>query len=101
MTAEQVFSIVNLVAMAAWLLLVFFPKVRWVAHVLPFALPFVFAILYVVLLAATWGGSEGGFSSLAAVGALFRDPWLLLAGWTHYLAFDLFVGGWELRDSQR
>src|SRR4051812_21348401 len=26
---------------------------------------------------------------------------MLLAGWTHYLAFDLFVGRWEVRDAQR
>jgi len=26
---------------------------------------------------------------------------VLLAGWTHYLAFDLFIGGWEVRDAQR
>jgi len=23
----------------------------------------------------------------------------LLAGWVHYLAFDLFVGSWEARDA--
>lgn len=33
--------------------------------------------------------------------ALFADPWMLLAGWIHYLAFDLFVGGWEVRDAQQ
>ena len=22
-------------------------------------------------------------------------------GWAHYLAFDLFIGGWEVRDAQR
>ena len=32
---------------------------------------------------------------------LFENPWLLLAGWAHYLAFDLFIGGWEVRDAQR
>lgn len=32
--------------------------------------------------------------------ALFRDPWLLLAGWVHYLAFDLFVGAWEAADAR-
>ncbi|HEU6452531.1 MAG TPA: ABA4-like family protein, partial [Gemmatimonadaceae bacterium] len=31
----------------------------------------------------------------------FENPWALLAGWVHYLAFDLFVGGWEVRDAQR
>jgi hypothetical protein len=30
---------------------------------------------------------------------LFSNPWLLLAGWIHYLAFDLLVGSWEARDA--
>ncbi|MBV9613183.1 MAG: DUF4281 domain-containing protein [Acidobacteriaceae bacterium] len=28
-------------------------------------------------------------------------PWLLLAGWVHYLAFDLLVGSWELQDATK
>jgi hypothetical protein len=32
---------------------------------------------------------------------LFADPWLLLAGWVHYLVFDLFIGSWEVRDAGR
>jgi Domain of unknown function (DUF4281) len=28
-----------------------------------------------------------------------RQPWLLLAGWVHYLCFDLLVGCWEVRDA--
>ena len=32
---------------------------------------------------------------------LFGRDELLLAGWVHYLAFDLFIGAWESRDSQR
>jgi hypothetical protein len=101
MTAEQLFSALNLMAVAAWLPLVFLPRVRWTATVLPVVMPFLFGVLYVVLLAATLGRSEGGFSSLAGVRALFDNPWALLAGWTHYLAFDLFMGGWEVRDAQR
>jgi hypothetical protein len=50
---------------------------------------------------AAMPGSEGGFSSLTGVSALFDNPWGLLAGWTHYLAFDLFIGGWEVRDARR
>ncbi len=52
-----------------------------------------------MLLVINWGGSRGGFSSLHGVAELFSNPWLLLAGWVHYLAFDLFVGTWEVRDS--
>jgi hypothetical protein len=100
MTAEQLFSILNAMTAAAWLSLIFLPRVRWTATV-PVVMPCVLAVIYVVLVAATLTRSEGGFSSLAGVRALFDNPWLLLAGWTHYLAFDLFIGGWEVRDAQR
>jgi hypothetical protein len=101
MTAEQLFSILNAMTAAAWLSMVFLPRVRWTATVVPVVMPCVLAVIYVVLVAATLARSEGGFSSLAGVKALFDNPWLLLAGWTHYLAFDLFIGGWEVRDAQR
>jgi hypothetical protein len=101
MTPEQLFSILNLIAMAAWLPLVFLPRQRWATTVVPVVVPLLLAVVYVVLLAMTVGRTEGGFSSLAGVRALFENPWALLAGWTHYLAFDLFVGGWEVRDAQR
>ena len=64
-------------------------------------MPLLFAAVYVVLIAASLPWTGGGFSSLGGVRALFDNPWALLAGWTHYLAFDLFIGGWELRDAQR
>ncbi len=101
MTAEQLFSILNSMAVAAWLPLVFLPRVRWSTTVVPMVMPVLLAITYLALLIATLPWSEGGFSSLAGVRALFDNPWALLAGWTHYLAFDLFIGGWEVRDAQR
>ena len=101
MTAEQLFPILNLMTMAAWLPLVFLPRARWAATVVPTVMPCLLAAIYVVLVAATVPSSDGGFSSLAGVKALFDNPWALLAGWTHYLAFDLFIGGWEVRDSQQ
>jgi len=62
------------------------------------------AAVYAGLLATHYlggHGSAGGLGSLAQVAALFQDPWALLAGWVHYLCFDLFVGAWEVRDAQR
>jgi hypothetical protein len=32
---------------------------------------------------------------------LFQNKWLLLAGWIHYLAFDLFIGSWQVRDAAK
>ena len=60
-------------------------------------------VLYLgIFLAKIGEGAEGGgFGSLEAVSILFQSEWSLLTGWIHYLAFDLFIGAWEVRDSQR
>jgi len=101
MTPEQLFSILNLVAIAGWLPLLFVPRMRWATTVAPIVVPFLLALVYAALVIWSLPRSEGGFSSLASVSALFENPWALLAGWAHYLAFDLFIGGWEVRDAQR
>jgi hypothetical protein len=56
-------------------------------------MPVALSLVYVVMLASHWRG-EGGFGSIAQVRALFDVPGALVAGWVHYLAFDLFVGAW-------
>ena len=101
MTAEDLFSMLNLLAMAAWLPLVLLPRARWASTHLPVAVPLLLAAIYVALVASARWPSDGGFSSLAGVSALFDDRRMLLAGWTHYLAFDLFIGGWQVRDARR
>ena len=101
MAPDQIFSIANTVALGAWILLIVLPRQRWVSGTLaPTAMPALFAVLYVAIILTQWKGSAGGFSSLSAVATLFTQPWLLLAGWIHYLAFDLFVGSWEIRDAR-
>ena len=61
-----------------------------------------YAVLLVRALAFGPGAPEGaGFGSLDGVAALFSQRGALLAGWVHYLAFDLFVGSWEVEDAGR
>ena len=102
MTADQVFSLANNIALLGWLLLAIFGPRRWVAPLVTGAiLPLLFGILYAGLLIAHWGDTPGGgFGSLTQVATLFSNRWLLLAGWVHYLAFDLFIGSWEVRDAR-
>jgi hypothetical protein len=98
MPAETIFSAASLLAMAGWLALLVAPRTAWVTWRLAgLAIPAALAALYVVLLAIHAPGAEGGFSSLADVAALFRTEGVLLAGWIHYLAFDLFIGAWICR----
>lgn len=99
--ANTIFSIVNLIALLGWVLLAALPGRRWAERVSGWVVPAVLAASYVVVIASSWGTSAGGFSSLADVALLFANPWLLLAGWIHYLAFDLLIGGWIVRDARR
>ena len=102
MSPEQIFSLCGMLATAGWLLLVFLPRWRWTARlVCPVLIPASLALVYLWLVATTFGRTPGGFGSLAEVYLLFGNPRALLAGWIHYLAFDLFVGAWEVRDAQR
>ena len=102
MTAERIFSLAKVVALAGWILLALFPRRRAVTATVAGALvPALLAALYLALLAARLGRAQGGFGTLGQVQSLFADPWLLLAGWVHYLAFDLFIGAWEARDAAR
>jgi hypothetical protein len=102
MSAEQIFSAANFVALCGWLLLILLPGKKWVTHLVSgAAIPAALSALYIVFIAMNLPGSEGGFSSLQDVALLFRNPWLLLAGWVHYLAFDLLIGSWEVRDARQ
>ena len=101
MTPEGVFSMASTTALVAWALLAVRPDAAWVRLVTARVVPIAFAVVYAVIIALRFGRGEGGFGSLAEVSALFQDPWTLLAGWIHYLAFDLLTGVWETRDAAR
>jgi Domain of unknown function (DUF4281) len=97
MTAENLFQVVNVLALLSWLVLiagVVFKKPTWRDGVAGTLVPFGLAALYTALILVFWTSAEGGFDSLANVQKLFTNPWVALAGWVHYLAFDLFVGAW-------
>ncbi len=101
MNAEQIFSIVNPVAMIGWLLLLIVPRWKFTNMlVLSAAIPLLLSVAYLALIIVFFGRSEGGFGSLPEVMKLFSYEWAALAGWIHYLAFDLFVGSWEVKDAQ-
>ena len=64
-------------------------------------IPGLLSILYSALILAFWSRAEGGFDSLAGVMQLFTFQELALAGWIHFLAFDMFLGAWEVRTAKQ
>jgi len=102
MNPDVVFKIANNFALIGWLVLVFLPRWRWSARIIaPVLIPALLAGFCATLVVEELGNSSGGFSSLPLVAQLFQNRAILLAGWVHYLAFDLFVGSWEVRDAQQ
>ena len=100
---ETVFSASGTLAMLGWLGLALLPHVDLVVRVIArLVIPALIAVVYAWLMATHLAAApeEGGFGTLAAVDALFSVDGLLLAGWIHYLAFDLFVGSWEVEDAR-
>ena len=100
-----VFNAVNLLALIAWVALILLP--RWPA--------LLSAVLYLgvgllCLIYATGliglltglipnaGGGGADFTTIAGVRSIFGSDAGVTIGWTHYLAFDLFVGLWIARD---
>jgi hypothetical protein len=101
MSPAEIFPIVNVAALTAWMLLALWPRQHRVPRVVAgLAVPAGLAAIYVAIVGTQWSSTRGGFSTLDDVALLFSHPWLLLAGWIHYLAFDLLVGCWEARDAR-
>jgi len=101
MDLERIFSLASVIAAVGWLFLIVVPKRPLPLHVAGVFFPMLLALMYLYFIAMHIRGAEGGFGSLADVAALFQKRELLLAGWIHYLCFDLFIGAWEVRDAQR
>ncbi len=98
MSDAQLFQYANSAALLSWIALVVQPK--RVAPLLRFVVPAAFAVLYIWALATAPANPDGGFGSLEQVKALFSADRAVLAGWVHYLAFDLFIGCWEAMDAR-
>lgn len=98
MSPTEIFSLANMIAMPMWLLMILLPKWKVTRFLIDYKIiPILLALVYAVyiFLAIQIGGGMD-FGSLASVMALFTEENAVLAGWVHYLAFDLLVGMWML-----
>lgn len=99
------FSMVNLLALIAWTALIVLP--RWPAllsAVLYLGIGLLCLIYATGLIGVVSGlisnpdGGGADFTTIEGVRAIFGSDAGVTIGWTHYLAFDLFVGLWIARD---
>ncbi len=101
MDMETVFTFANAFVLAGWLALLLAPRAPKLAdRIASVIIPLLLAIAYLMLAPVFFTFTEGGFDSLANVMILFDNPRAVMAGWLHYLAFDLFIGSWQVRQAR-
>lgn len=101
MDLETIYSLCSLIAVIGWLALVAAPLARdrliGVARIVAVVL----ALAYLIQMFTITEATGGSFTSLSGVTQLFTKPGNVMMGWTHYLAFDLFIGSWEAEDAPK
>ena len=100
MTASLVFQLSNGWALLGWIILgagIVFSRTTLRDEIAGKLWPIALSLLYFVLILFFFAKAQGGFDSLANVQRLFTHEWAALAGWVHYLAFDLLIGAYSAR----
>jgi Domain of unknown function (DUF4281) len=107
-TLNKIFKIATIIALAGWVVLFLFPL--WPTVAKAAVLSIVIALLCAVYTYLVFFGraldapgpkSKGSFSSLDGIITLFKSPRAVLAGWVHFLAFDLLAGLYVATDAAR
>lgn len=107
----SLFGLTNLIALAAWTLLVALPRRAFVLAAVLYLGVGLLCLAYTAMLVAVVSGAadpvqiagaaRAGLTnySIPGIRALFASDGGLVIGWTHYLALDLFAGLWIARDA--
>ncbi len=103
MPLEILFTAANYTVLPFWLLLMVAPRWRWTQLLVhgP-VLVLLLTPIYAYMLFGYGPSLENvDMTTLYGVMSAFTAPHVVVAGWIHYLIFDLFIGAWESRDAQR
>ena len=108
---DFLFSLTNTIAFAGWIALALLPRGPKVMAIVLYACVAMLCLAYAAMFIALFGGlADAGRVAGAApadltdysvdgLRALFMSDGGIVLGWTHYLAFDLFVGLWIAKDA--
>ena len=102
MPDERLFALANAVPLLGWLALCCAPLARSRLVALARVVAVVLAVGYGVMVVAALlrgGGRLPDLTTLPGLAQAFSDPHVMLIGWVHYLAFDLWTGAWEIEEA--
>ena len=107
-TIETLYMWINLGVVPFWLILIFFPQSYlcrfFVTSIFPFILlsgVYIFILYKSFLIGYDFDGNFNLYLGLNELSRLFEDSLYMTIFWTHFIAINLFVGGWIVKDAQK
>ena len=107
-TIETLYMWVNLGVLPFWFILIIFPQSHlsriFVTSIFPFFIlsgVYIFILYKSYLIGYDFDGNFTLYLGLSELSRLFEDHLYIMIFWTHFIAINLFIGGWIVKDSQK
>ena len=105
---ETLYMWINLGVLPFWFILIIFPQSHlsriFVTSIFPFFIlsgVYIFILYKSYLIGYEFDGNFTLYLGLSELSRLFEDHLYIMIFWTHFLAINLFIGGWIVKDSQK
>ena len=107
-TIEILYMWINLGVLPFWLILIFFPQSYLCRFIVTSIFPFfILSGIYIFVLYKSYSvgydfnGNFNLYLGLNELSRLFEEQLYIIIFWIHFIAINLFVGGWIVKDSQK
>ena len=107
-TIETLYMWINLGVLPFWFILILFPQSHlsriFVTSIFPFLIlsgVYIFILYKSYLIGYDFDGNFNLYLGLSELSRLFEDHLYIMIFWTHFIAINLFMGGWIVKDSQK
>ena len=107
-TIETLYMWINLGVLPFWFILIMFPQSHlsriFVTSIFPIFIlsgVYIFILYKSYLIGYDFDGNFTLYLGLNELSRLFEDHLYIMIFWTHFVAINLFIGGWIVKDSQK
>ena len=105
---ETLYMWINIGVLPFWFILIVFPQSHlsriFVTSIFPFFIlsgVYIFILYKSYLIGYDFDGNFSLYLGLSELSRLFEDHLYIMIFWTHFIAINLFIGGWIVKDSQK
>jgi len=107
-TIETLYMWINLGVLPFWFILIVFPQSHlsriFVTSIFPIFIlsgVYIFILYKSYLIGYDFDGNFTLYLGLNELSRLYEDHLYIMIFWTHFIAINLFIGGWIVKDSQK